>query len=139
MACESLKEQKLEKHSEPCVNFYDGVSQTSKTTFSDCFQSNLGLPSDLFYYGTFIESNSPDIFTLSEANRIQKDTVIHLHDIAVYVKRDFFLRQTLDDSSLYFRITLLHSAPYLFCLCNSPSSFLQAYFLVLFQQQTQFT
>ena len=81
------------------------------------------------------ESNSPDILALCETNLgdsidsgnfsvgdclplIRKDSITHMHGLAVYVKeglpfaRDLSLENSTD-SYLCFRIALLHSVPLL--------------------------
>ena len=90
---------------------------------------------------SFLESNSPDILALSETNLdystdsrnffendylslIQKDSVTHMHCLAVYVKEELPFAQdlSLGNSYLCFRLCLLHSLPYFFCLYWSPFS-----------------
>ena len=64
---------------------------------------------------------------------IQKDSSTHMHGLAVYVKeglpfaRDLSLENSTD-SYLCFRLALLHSVPYFFFLCQSPSSPLRTIF-----------
>ena len=93
---------------------------------------------------SFLESNSPYILALCETNLdesidsgnfsvrgylplIRKDSNIHMHGLAVYVKeglpfaRDLSLENTAD-SYLCFRLALLHSVSYFFFLNRSPSS-----------------
>ena len=87
---------------------------------------------------SFLESNSPDILALCEANLddlidsgnffvrgylslIRKDTGTHMHGLAIYVKeglpfaRDLSLENSAD-SYLCFRLALLHSVSYFFFL-----------------------
>ena len=58
---------------------------------------------------------------------IRKDSVTHMHGLAVYVKeglpfaRNLFLEKSAD-SYLCFRLALLHSLSYFFFLYRSPSS-----------------
>ena len=93
---------------------------------------------------SFLESNSPDILALCETNLddsidsgnlsvrgylplIRKDSITHMHGLAVYVKeglpfaRDLSLENSAD-SYLCFRLALLHSVSYFFFLYRSPSS-----------------
>ena len=99
---------------------------------------------------SFHQSNSPDILTLCETDLddsinsgnfsvrgylplIQKDSTIHMHGLAVYVKEGLpFARGiSLENSAgsyLYFRLALLQSVSYLFFLYRSPSSALCAVF-----------
>ena len=102
---------------------------------------------------SFLESNSPDILALCEANLddsidsgnlsvrgylplIRKDCSTHMHGLVVYVKeglpfaRDLSLENS-EDSDLCFRHALLHSVSYVFFLYRSPSSY-YARFLILF-------
>ena len=102
---------------------------------------------------SFLESNSPDILALCETNSddsndfcnfpvrgylplIQKDSIIQMHSLAVYVKErlPFALDLSLEnsaDSYLCFPLTLLHSVSHFFLLYQS-SSCLYAQFLILF-------
>ena len=92
----------------------------------------------------FLESNSPDILALCETNLadaidsdsssvrgyfplIRKDSVTHMHGIAVYMKEGLPFARNLSlensvDSYLCFRLALLHSVSYFFFLYRSPSS-----------------
>ena len=93
---------------------------------------------------SFLESNSPDILALCETNLddwidssnfsvkgylplIQKDSVTHMHGLAVYVKeglpftRDLSLENS-EDSYWCFWLALLHLVSYFFFLYRSPSS-----------------
>ena len=60
---------------------------------------------------------------------IRKDSITHMHDLAVYVKeglpfaRGLFLENSADPY-LCFRLALLHSVPYFFFLYRPPSSLL---------------
>ena len=92
----------------------------------------------------FLESNSPDILAVCETNLddsidsgnfsvrgylplIRKDSITHMHGLAVYVKeglpfaRDLSLENSAD-SYLCFRLALLYSVSYFFFLNRSPSS-----------------
>ena len=90
---------------------------------------------------SFLKSESPDIFALYETNLddsidsgnfsvrnslIQKDSSIHMHGLAVYVKEgppfawDLSLENSAD-SYLCFRLALLQSVSYFFFLNQSPS------------------
>ena len=60
---------------------------------------------------------------------IRKDSITHMHGLAVYVKEGLPFPQDLSlensaDSYLCFRLVLLHSAFYFFFLFQSPSSLL---------------
>ena len=91
---------------------------------------------------SFLESNSPDILAICETNLddsidsgnfsvrgylhlIQKDSSIHMHGLAVYVKEglpfpwDLSL-ENFADSYLCFQLALLHSVSYFFFLYQSP-------------------
>ena len=92
---------------------------------------------------SFLESNSADIFALSETNLddsidsgnfsvrgylplIRKDSSTHMHGLAVYMKEGLPFAQDLSlensaDSYLYFRLALLHSVSYFFFLYRSPT------------------
>ena len=93
---------------------------------------------------SFLESISPDILAVYGTNLddsidsgnfsvrdylplIQKDSITHMHGLAVYVKeglpfaRDLSLENSAD-SHLCFRLALLHSVSYFFFLFRSPSS-----------------
>ena len=93
---------------------------------------------------SFLELNSPDILDLCKTNLddsidfgnfsvrgylplIQKDSITHMHGIAVYVKQELPFAQDLSlensaDSYLCFRLALLHSVSYFFFLYRSSSS-----------------
>ena len=79
---------------------------------------------------SFLESSPPDILALCEANLdgsgnfsvkgylplIQKDSITHMHGLALYVKERFPFTRDLsqkDSDYLRFRLALLHSSPYL--------------------------
>ena len=104
---------------------------------------------------SFLESNSPDILALCETNLndsvdsgnfsvkgylplIQKGSITHMHDLAVYVKKGFPFPWDLSleslenstDSYLCFRLALLHSVSYFFFLYRSPSSALSWLFIL---------
>ena len=88
----------------------------------------------------FLESNFPDILALCETNLdnsidsgnfslrgylalIWKDSITHIHGLAVYVKEGLSFVQDLSwensaDSYLCFRLDLLHSVSYLFSSIN---------------------
>ena len=96
-----------------------------------------GLRSNFVDCESFLESNSPDILALCEANLddsidsailIRKDSSTHMHCLAVYVKeglsfaRDLSLENSAD-SYLCFRLAFrLNSVSYFFFLYRSPSS-----------------
>ena len=93
---------------------------------------------------SFLESNSPKILALCEANLddsidsgsfpergylplISKDSSTHMHGLTVYVEERLPFAQDLSlensaDPCLIFRLTLLHSVSYFFFLYRSPSS-----------------
>ena len=96
------------------------------------------------------ESNSPDILALCETNLddsidsgnfsvrgylplIRKDSITHMHGLAVYVKEglpfawDLSLENSAD-SYLCFQLALFHSASCFFFLCQSHSSSLYTVF-----------
>ena len=108
------------------------------------FTNIRGLHSNFVYCDSFLESNSSDILALCETNLddsidsgnfsvrsylplIRKDSITHMHGLAVYVKeglpfaRDLSLENSAD-SYLCFRLALLHSVSYFFFLYWSPSS-----------------
>ena len=108
------------------------------------FMNARGLHSNFVGCQSFLESNSPDILTVCETNLddsidcgnfsvigylpfIQKDSITHMHGLAVYVKEglpfawDLSLENSAD-SYLCFRLALLHSVPYFFFPYRSPSS-----------------
>ena len=116
------------------------------TTLKLSFTNIRSLRSNFVECESFLESNSPDILALCEANLddsidsgnssvrgylplIRKDSITHIHGLAVYVKevlpspRDVSLENSAD-SYLCFRLALLHSVSYFFCLYRSPSSLL---------------
>ena len=92
---------------------------------------------------TFLQSNSPNILTLCETNLddsidsgnfpvrgyfplIQKDSSIHMHGLAIYVKEGLSFAQNISlensaDSYLCFWLALLHSVSYFFFLYQSLS------------------
>ena len=53
---------------------------------------------------------------------IRKDSITHMHGLAVYVKEGHPFARDLSLESLCFRLALLHSVSYFFFLCRSPSS-----------------
>ena len=102
------------------------------------FTNIRGLRSNFVDCESFLESNSPDIRALCETSMddsidfgnfsvrgylplIQKDSVTHMHGLAVYAKeglpfaRDLSLENSAD-SYLRFRLVLLHSVSYFFFL-----------------------
>ena len=108
------------------------------------FTNIKGLCLNFFDCKSFLESNYPDIMALSETNQdksidsgifsvmgylllIRKDSITHIHGLAVYVKeglsfaRDLSLENSAD-SYLCFQLALLQSLSYFFFLCQSPSS-----------------
>ena len=95
-----------------------------------------GLRSNFVESESFCESNPPDILALCESNLddlidsgnlyvrgylplIQKDTITHMHGLAVYVKErlpfayELFLENSAD-SYLCFRLALPHSVSYFY-------------------------
>ena len=114
------------------------------------FTNIRGLRSNFVECESFLESNSPDILALCETNLddwidygnlsvrgylplIWKDSVTHMHGLAVYVKeglpfaRDLSLENSAD-SYLCFRLALFHSVSYFFFLYRSLSSSLSTVF-----------
>ena len=112
-----------------------------------------GLLSNFVECESFLESNSPDILPLCETNLddsidsgnfsvtsylplIRKDSVTHMHGLAVYVKevlpfaRDLSIENSTD-SYLCFRVALLHSVSYFFSSIDHLLC-LYARFLILF-------
>ena len=99
-----------------------------------------GLRSNFVDCESFLESNSPDILNLCETNLddsidsgnvsvrgylplIRKDSSTRMHDLTVYVKEGLPLAEELSlensaDSSLCFRLALLHSVSYFFSFIN---------------------
>ena len=93
---------------------------------------------------SFLESNSTDVLVLCETNLndlinsgnfpvtgylplIQKDSSIHIHNLAVYVKEGLPFIPSLSlencaDFYLYLQLALLHAVPYSFFIYRSPSS-----------------
>ena len=103
------------------------------------FTNIRGLRSNFVDCESFLESNSPDILALCETNLddsidfsvrgylplIRKDSITHMHGLAVYVKERLPFALPLEnsaDSYLCFRLTLLHSVSCFFFLYRSPSS-----------------
>ena len=122
------------------------------------FTNIWGLCSNFVDCESFLESSSPDIFALCETNLddsidsgnffvsgclplIQKDSSIHVHGLAVYVKEGlpFALDLSLEKSTdFYFCLwlALLHWVSYVFFFYWSPSSYLcmvsySIYYLIL--------
>ena len=108
------------------------------------FTNIRGFCSNFVKCESFLESNSPDFLTLCETNLdylinsgnlyvrdylplIRKDSIAHIHGLAVYVKeellfaRDLYLENSAD-SYLCFWLALLHSVCYFFFLYQSPLS-----------------
>ena len=103
-----------------------------------------GLRSNFVDCESFLESNSPDILVLCETNLdnsidsgnffvrgylslIRRDSSIHMHGLAVYVKEGLPFAPVVSlensaDSYLCYRLALLHSVSYFFFLYRSPSS-----------------
>ena len=116
------------------------------------FTNLRGIRSNFVDCESFLESNSPDIPALCEANLddstdsgnfslrgsfplIQKDSSTHMHGLAGYVKEGlpFAWKLSLEntaDSCFCFRLALLHSVSYFFFLYPSPC--LCPRFLILF-------
>ena len=102
-----------------------------------------GLCSIFVEYESFLESNSPDILFLRETNLdesidsgwfslrvylplFQKDSITHIHGLAVYVKKGLPFARSLSlensaDSDVCFWLALLHSVSCLFFVCPWPS------------------
>ena len=107
------------------------------------FTNIQGLRSNFVECEFFLESNCPDILALCETNSdgsidsgnfsvrdylplIRKDSIIHMHALAVYVKEGLPFARGLSlensaDSYLCFRLALLHSVSCFFFLYQSPS------------------
>ena len=114
------------------------------------FTNIRGLRSNFVECESFHESNSLDIGALCETNLddsidfgnfsvrgylplIRKDSITHIHDLAVYVKEGLPFAQDLSlensaDSCLCFQLALLHSLSSFFFLYQSPSSSLYTVF-----------
>ena len=108
------------------------------------FTNIWGLRTNYVDCEAFLESNSPDILAVCEANLhdsidsgnfsvrgylplIRKDSSTHMHGFAFYVKEWLPFAQDLSlehsaDSYLCFRLALLHLVSYIFFLYRSPSS-----------------
>ena len=120
----------------------DNVESHSSLKLS--FLNICGLCSNFVDCESFLESNPPDILALCETNLdesndsgnfsvkgylplIWKDSITHMHGLAVYMKGglsfawDLFLENSAD-SYLCFRLALLHSVSHFFFLYQSPSS-----------------
>ena len=107
------------------------------------FTNTWRLPSSFVDCKSFLESNFPDIFALCKTNLddliesgnfsvrgylplIHKDSSIHMHDLAIYVKEGLPFAQDLSqensaDSYLCFRQPLLHPVHYFFFPYRSTS------------------
>ena len=103
---------------------------------------------EILLTASFLELNSPNILTVCETNLddstdsgnfsvrgylslIQKDSTIHMHSLAVFVKEGLPFVLSLEnspDSYLCFRLALLHSVSYFFFFYQSPS----LYFYIVF-------
>ena len=99
----------------------------------------MGLSSNFVEYEFFIEFNCPDILSLCDDSTdsgnfsvrhylpiIWRDSVTHMHGLAVYVKEGLSFAWNLSlvnsvDSYLCFQVALLHSLSYFFFLYQSPS------------------
>ena len=121
----------------------------SHNSLKHSFTNIWGLHSNFVECESFLESNSPDILALCETNLddsidsgnfsvrgylplIQKDSVIHMHDLAVYVKEGLPIardqsQENFANSYLCFRLALVHSWSYFF-LYWSPSLLLYMFF-----------
>ena len=108
------------------------------------FTNIWGLCSNFVDCESFLESNSPDILALCETNLddsinsgnfsvrgylplIRKDSITHMHGLAVFVKEQLPFARDLPlensgDSYLSFQLALLHSVSYSFFLYRSSSS-----------------
>ena len=108
------------------------------------FMNTHGLCLNFVGFKSFPESNSPNILALCETNLddsidsgnfsvtgylpiILKDSITHMHSLAIYVKEGLPFAQDLSfensmDSYLCFQLALLHSVSYFFFLYRSPSS-----------------
>ena len=114
------------------------------------FANIRGLRSNFVNCESFLESNSPDILALCQANLddsidssnfsvrgylplIRKYPSTHMLDLVVYVKEGLPFARDLSpensaDSYLCFRLALPHSVSYFFFFYRSPSSLLCAVF-----------
>ena len=108
------------------------------------FKNIRGLWSKFVECESFLESNSPDILALCETNLvdsidsgnfsvrdylplIQKDSITHMHGLAVNVKKGLSFAhdvslQNSADSYVCFELALLNSVFYFFVLYRSPPS-----------------
>ena len=116
------------------------------------FTNIRGLRSNFVECESFLESNSPDILALCETNLddstnsgsfsvrdylllIRKDSITHIHGLAVYVKeglpfaRDLSLENSAD-SYLCFRLALFHSVTYFFFLYRLPLSLCTVFYSI---------
>ena len=113
-----------------------------------------GLRSNFVECESFLESNSPDTLPVCETNLddsidsgnfsvggylslVRKDSVTHIHGLAVYMKEGLPFARDLSpensaDSYLCFRLALLHSMSYFFFLYRWTSSLLCTVFFILF-------
>ena len=103
------------------------------------FTNIQGVCSNFFRCESFLESYSPDILALCEINLegsvgsvnfsmrgyvplIQKDSVTHMHGLAVYMKEGLpftrdITQENSEDSYLCFQLALIHSVSYMTFLC----------------------
>ena len=109
------------------------------------FTNIRGLRSNFVECESFLESNFPDILALCETNLndsidsgnfsvrgyfslIRKDSLTHMHGLAIYVKegppfaQDLSLQNSVD-SYICFQLALFHSVSYFFFLYQAPSLF----------------
>ena len=133
--------------------YYQKHNFESHNSLKLSFRNIRGLRSNFVDCESFLESNSPDILALCETNLddsidsgnfsvrgyfplIRKDSSIHMHSFAVYVKeglpfaRDLSLENSAD-SYLCFGLALRHSVSYFFFLIDHLLR-LCARFLILF-------
>ena len=111
-----------------------------------------GLCSNFIECESFLKSNSPDILALCETNLddsidsgsfsvtahlplIRKDSITHMHGVAVYVEEGLPFRPDLSlenstGSNKFFRLALLHSMSYCFFLYQSPSLTFAQFFIL---------
>ena len=109
-----------------------------------------GCKPDNFEPHNSLKLNFPDILALCETNLdesiysgnfsvrgylplIRKESITHMHGLAVYVKEELPFARDLSlensaDSYLCFRLALLHSVSYFFFLYRSPSSTVRTVF-----------
>ena len=122
----------------------------SKSSLKLSFTNICGLRLNFVERESFLESNSPDILALYETNLvdpidsgnfsvtgyiplIRKDSITHMHGLAVSVKERLLFARDLSlenstDSYLCFRLPLSHSVSFFCFLYRLPSSTLCAVF-----------